>query len=96
MTKYYLLFILLNLIDLIGSYFILDPYLEWNPVVTYLWKNHGYNSVILLKALFTAFPLWVIYYYATNEPFKAKIVMIVANLILCIPIAMLVYLWSLS
>lgn len=95
MFKYYILFIVLNTLDLVGSYLLLDPDKELNPVCTYIWENHGFASVIVLKILLIIYPIVIFNYYHSIQPKRAKYVMILANVLVLLPVILLGYLWSL-
>lgn len=92
MLKYYILFVVLNILDLIGAYFLIDIDSELNPFCKYIWENIGFGAVILLKTLLTIFPIVVINIYYDIQSVIAKYVIIFANILVMLPIITYCYL----
>ncbi len=92
--KYYILFVVLNIFDLIGSYLLLGPDQEYNPICSFIWKEFGFEYLVVIKTLLTFLPLIIIDIYSEMEPKRAKIAIIIANVILAVPVIMLLYIWS--
>lgn len=95
MAKYYILFVILNTLDLIGSYLLIGPDQEYNPLCTYIWRTYGFEALVVFKVLDTIMPIAIISCYYKVQPKRAKCVMILANILVSIPVIMLTYLWSL-
>lgn len=95
MLKYYDLFIILNTLDLVGSYILLEPGQELNPICAHIWSMYGFEGLVMFKVLMTAFPIAAINYYHKTEPKRAKYAIILANVIVTIPVVLLGYLWIL-
>ena len=94
MFKYYILFIILNILDLVMTYFLIHPDLESNLMGQYIWRNYGFGGVIIMKTVLTIFPICVINRYSKSYLTKAKFAIIVANLIVLVPVTILAYIWS--
>lgn len=96
MFKYYILFVILNILDLIGTYFLIKPDYEYNPISQYIWRTGGFNLLIVFKLSFTLFPIAVMNYYYQTEPKRAKYIMMLANVLVSLPVVLLGYLWILQ
>ena len=96
MLKYYILFATLNIIDLVGSYILIGPNYEFNPVCQYIWKTYGFSSIILMKITLTILPVYIFYLYSKQEPLRAKYFIVSANAIVAIPIFALIRIWNVS
>ncbi len=94
MLKYYVSFIVLNILDLVMTYFLINPDLEYNAIGRYLWQNYGFGSIVIMKVLLTAFPIIVFDRYSKIRPREAKLLIVLANAIVVVPVMMLFYLWS--
>ena len=95
MIKYYILFVILSSLDLIGSYLLLSPEQEFNPICSFIWREFGFDYLVIMKTLLTFLPIIVISTYHKIEPKRAKAVIILANVIITVPVVMLLYIWSL-
>jgi len=95
MIKYYILFVALNFLDLIGSYFLLGPDQELNPICAYIWKTYGFATLVVFKVLNTIIPIAILNYCHRIQPKMAKYTIMFANVLVLIPVILLGYLWSL-
>lgn len=95
MVKYYVLLVILNILDLLGSYLLFGPDQEYNPICAYIWRNHGFESLIFFKVMLTLIPIAIIDCYHDTQPKRAKYAIILANVLVFIPVVLLGYLWSL-
>ena len=94
MFKYYILFVTLNFLDLIGSYLLLGPDQELNPICSFIWREFGFEYLVALKTLVTSFSIIVVNIYHTIEPKRAKYVMILANVLVLLPVVLLGFIWG--
>jgi len=89
----YIIFVLLNSFDLAVSYIILDPSLELNPVMQWLWLTYGYTGVTILKVVTTFSGLGFLMYAENKCPRLVLTALIISNSALFIVCSMLVYIW---
>jgi hypothetical protein len=89
----YILFVLLNIFDLVASYIILDPSLEANPVMRWLWITYGFIGVTGLKTVTTFVSLGYLMYAEDKCPKLVLTGLIIGNSALFIVCSMLVYTW---
>lgn len=87
----WIIYILLNIYDLVMSYYFLDHSVEANPIAKYLWATFGYDSVIYLKCLSIIFVSSIYLYLRIKDKKKSNLIIKFGIIILLYPFCMFIY-----
>lgn len=90
----YILYCVLSTLDVIGSYFLLSPDCEGNPIMKLIWENYGYTTVILVKTAIVMLVLFIYEYLMSREKTGyGGFVIWFAVVVTTTPVLLLLYIW---